>query len=68
MTTNRYKAVDKLLQMLLLVVEQPGNLGLSLLPAILNFALNSVAPQLKQEKLSNQQCDVAAALYSLFDG
>lgn len=54
--------------MLLLVVEQPGSLGLSLLPDILNFSLNFVHPLLKRDKVTSQYGDVAMALYSLFDG
>lgn len=54
--------------MLLLVVQQPGNLGQSLLPSVLNFALNFVAPMLTQGKNLGDYCDVAYALYSLFDG
>lgn len=68
LTTNRYKAVEKLLQMLLLVVQQPGSLGANLLPSILEFTLNYVSPLLMQGRNPSDYCDVAFALYSLFDG
>lgn len=57
-----------LLQMLLLVVEQPGQMTLSLLPAILDLSLNYVTPLLAQECNSSDFCDVAISLYALFDG
>ncbi|XP_031625440.1 exportin-6-A [Contarinia nasturtii] len=68
LTTNRYKAVEKLLQMLLLVVQQPGSLGANLLPSILDFTLNFVSPLLMQGRNPSEFCDVAHALYCLFDG
>lgn len=67
-TVGRLKAIDMLLQMLLLVVEQPGQMALSLLPAILNLSLNYVTPLLAQECNSSDFCDVAISLYALFDG
>lgn len=67
-TNSRLKAMDKLLQMLLLVVEQHGNGTLSLLPAILNLSLDLVAPVLQQEKNSIDCSDVAISLFTLFDG
>lgn len=66
MTVGRLKAMDKLLQMLLLVVEQPGSTTLSLLPAILTVSLDLV-----QTLLGGQSADlgdVAVSLFSLFDG
>lgn len=68
MTINRFKAVDKLLQMLLLIIQQPGSLGLNLLPEILNYSLNYVYPLLKERENSNDYGDVELSLYSLFDG
>lgn len=68
LTCNRYKAVEKLLQMLQLIVQQPGSLGANLLPSIIDFTLNYVSPLLMQERQPNDFCDVAFALYSLFDG
>lgn len=68
LTTNRFKAVEKLLQMLLLIVQQPGSLGLNLLPSILDFALNYVSPLLEQGRNPSDFCDVAFALYNLLDG
>lgn len=67
-TVGRLKAIDMLLQMLLLVVQQPGQMTLSLLPAILNLSLNYVTPLLAQECNSSDFCDVAISLYALFDG
>lgn len=67
-TTNRLKAVEKLNQMLLLVVQQPGSLGMSLLPSILNYALNYVLQPLMQCNNARDYCDVAFSLYNLFDG
>lgn len=68
LTVNRFKAVEKLLQMLLLVVQQPGNLGACLLPSILEFTLNYVSPLLMQGRNPNDFFDVVFALYNLFDG
>lgn len=68
LTTNRFKAVEKLLQMLLLVVQQPGSLGANLLPSILEFTQNYVSPLLVQGRSLSGFCDVAFALYNLFDG
>lgn len=68
LTTNRFKAVEKLLQMLLLVVQQPGSLGANLLPSIFEFTLTYVSPLLMQGRSPSDFCDVAFALYNLFDG
>lgn len=68
LTARRLKAVEKLLRMLLLVIQQPGSLGLNLLPSVLNFSLNFVTPMLTQGKNLSDYCDAAYALYSLFDG
>lgn len=67
LTIQRLKATDKLLQMLTLVVEQPGCSSLSLLPPTLNFALDHVAPLLLHEKNAVDHSDVAFSLYTLFD-
>lgn len=64
-TAKCLKAADKLLQILLLVVQQPGGLGTNLLPSILDFALNSVLASFMQDP--EKDCDVAFSLYSLFD-
>lgn len=66
MTVGRLKAMDKLLQMLLLVVEQPGSTTLSLLPAILTVSLDLVQPLLGGQ--SADLGDVAVSLFALFDG
>lgn len=68
LTTNRFEAVEKLLQMLLLVVKQPGSLSMQLLPSILDFALNYMSPVLLQGRIPTEFCDVILALYLLFDG
>lgn len=67
-STRRLKRVEKLMQMLLLVVQQPGSLGMHLLPSVLHFALTYVAPMLTQGKSLNDYYDTALTLYSLFDG
>lgn len=67
-TTSRLKAMDKLLQMLLLVVEQPGSTATALMPAILNVSLDLVQPLLGQEKHLADFSDVVISLFSLFDG
>lgn len=56
------------MKMLLLVVQQPGNLGLCLLPSILDLALNYVMPLLMQTQNANEYCDVVMSLFQLFDG
>lgn len=58
--------MDKLLQMLLLVVEQPGSTAVHLLPSILNVSLDLVTPLLGQD--SSDFSDVGLSLFSLFDG
>lgn len=68
LTVNRLKTMDKLMQMLLLVVQQPGNLGLTLLPSILEFSLNYVMPLLMQTQTANEFCDVVMSLFQLLDG
>lgn len=68
LTINRFKAVEKLLQMLLLVVQQPGSVGLNKLPDILDFALNYVSPLLMHGTNPSDFSDFALALYNLFDG
>lgn len=60
--------MEKLNQMLLLVVQQPGSLGMSLLPSILNYALNYVLQPLMQCNNARDYGDIAFSLYSLFDG
>lgn len=68
LTMNRLKTMDKLMQMLLLVVQQPGSLGLQLLPSILPFSLNYVMPLLMQTQNANEFCDVVMSLFQLLDG
>lgn len=67
-TSSRLRAMDKLLQMLLLVVEQPGSTATVLMPAILNVSLDLVQPLLGQEKHLADFSDVFISLFSLFDG
>lgn len=71
-TIQRLKSIDKLLKMLLLVVEQPGASTNSLIPDILCLALDHVAPLLFNEEEnknnSSELNEVAFSLYALFDG
>lgn len=60
--------MDKLMQMLLLVVQQPGSLGLSLLPSILEISLNRVLPLLMRAPNANDYCDEITTLFQLLDG
>lgn len=82
MSVARLRTMDRLLRMLLLVVEQPGSTGLALLPAVLTVALDLVQPVLEQQQqqhLQEQQqqqrngnvvdlSDVTMSLFTLFDG
>lgn len=56
------------MQMLLLVVQQPGSLGLQLLPSILPFSLNYVMPLLMQSQNASEFCDVVMSFFQLLDG
>lgn len=71
MTVGRLRTMDRLLQMLLLVVEQPGGVGLSMLPAVLTVSLDLVQPLLQQQQQNGGEVDlsdVTLSLFALFDG
>lgn len=80
MSVARLRTMDRLLRMLLLVVEQPGGTGLALLPAVLTVSLDLVQPvleQQQQQQLQSQEqqrnnavdlSDVTMSLFALFDG
>lgn len=69
LSRNRMAAIEKILQMLHLVVEQPGNSTNTLIPSILNMSLNHIQPLLTgDEKEMFANTDVAVLLYTLFDG
>lgn len=68
LTASSLKAIDKLLQMLLFVVEQPGTATMSLLPNILGFVLDHVMPLLMEEKQSLDFSDVATSVFNLLHG
>lgn len=68
LTSGSLKAIDKLLQMLLFVVEQPGQSSLSLLPNILAFVLDIVMPLLMEQKQSLDFSDVATSVFNLLHG
>ncbi|XP_055587091.1 exportin-6-A isoform X2 [Uranotaenia lowii] len=70
-TSQRFRSLDTLLKMFLLIVEQPGNA--SLLPDILSFSIEHVLPLVfaseylgKSEQ--NGHADVSLSLYMLFNG
>lgn len=68
LSRNRMSAIEKILQMLHMVVEQPGNSTNTLIPAILNMSLNHIQPLLTgDEKDMFANTDVAVLLYTLFD-
>lgn len=68
LTASSLKAIDKLLQMLLFVVEQPGNASLSMLPNILTFVLDIVMPLLMEQKHSLDFSDVTSSVFTLLHG
>lgn len=68
---QRFRSLDILLKMFLLIVEQPGNA--SLLPDILNFSIEHVLPLVfssEHSSKSEQSChaDISLSLYLLFNG
>lgn len=70
-TSQRFRSLDILLKMFLLIVEQPGNV--SLLPDILNFSLEHVLPMVFSPEHSAKgeqsgHADVSLSLYQLFNG
>lgn len=82
MSVGRLRTMDRMLQMLLLVVEQPGATGLSLLPAVLTVSLDLVQQVLQHHQQQQQTesgggggaggevdlSDVTLSLFALFDG
>ncbi|XP_065074912.1 exportin-6-A-like isoform X2 [Ochlerotatus camptorhynchus] len=70
-TSQRFRSLDILLKMFLLIVEQPGNV--SLLPDILNFSIEHVLPMVFSSEYSGKgelsgHADVSLSLYQLFNG
>lgn len=69
--SQRFRSLDILLKMFLLIVEQPGNV--SLLPDILNFSIEHVLPMVFSSEYSGKgeqgsHADVSLSLYQLFNG
>lgn len=67
LTVCQLKVMEKILQMLLLVVEQPSTPS-SLISPILTLSLDHVLPLLMTGNNLLDHSDVAYILYSLFDG
>ncbi|KAL1399746.1 hypothetical protein pipiens_007958 [Culex pipiens pipiens] len=71
-TAQRFRSLDILLKMFLLIVEQPGNV--SLLPDILNFSIEHVLPLVFAQEHTpaksdqNGHADASLSLYLLFNG
>lgn len=71
-TTARFRSLDILLKIFLLIVEQPGNA--SLLPDILNFSIEHVLPLIFEPSANPAKsdathlADTSLSLYQLFNG
>ncbi|XP_055383125.1 exportin-6-A [Condylostylus longicornis] len=68
LSVRRLKSIENILQMVLLVVEQPGNSTMSLIPSILTLSLDHVLPLLLHDKNLMDYAEISYALYALFDG
>lgn len=65
LTSGRFIIMEKVLQMFQLVIEQPGNSSLSMLPSILDFTIGQILPTVRQNV--TDKSDISYAVYTLFD-
>ena len=59
--------IEKVLQMFQLIVQQPGNASLAMLPSILDFTFEHIMPLLQMENSVADTTDLTSVVYSLFD-
>lgn len=59
--------IEKILQMFQLIVQQPGNASLSILPSILDFTFEHIMPLLQVDNNIADTTDLTSVVYSLFD-
>lgn len=67
LTLSRLAVMEKVLQMFQLVVEQPGNASLSLMPSILGFSTQQILPLLQQQNAATDSSEITSLLFALFD-
>lgn len=64
---NRYKSIDKILHILIYIVERPGNISRTLFPYAIRFALDHVMPNIQYEQRAKNMDNVVVTIYSLLD-
>lgn len=63
---SRVPTIEKILKMFQLIVEQPGNSSIALLPSILDFTIEQTMPLLQNDNYTDNT-DITSTIYSLFD-
>lgn len=63
---SRVLMIEKILKMFQLIVEQPGNSSLALLPSILDFTIEQTMPLLQHDNYMDNT-DLTSIIYSLLD-
>ncbi|XP_075158622.1 exportin ellipsoid body open isoform X2 [Haematobia irritans] len=67
LTVSRVAVIEKILQMFQLIVQQPGNASLSMLPSILDFTFEHIMPMIQMDNSIADTTDLTSVVYSLFD-
>ncbi|EDW66351.2 exportin-6-A [Drosophila virilis] len=67
LTLSRLAVMEKVLQMFQLIVEQPGNGSLVLMPSILTFSTQQILPLLQQQNAATDSSEITSLLFALFD-
>lgn len=67
LTLSRVVVIEKILQMFQLIVQQPGNASLAMLPSILDFTFEHIMPLLQMENSVADTTDLTSVVYSLLD-
>ena len=67
LTFNRLAVIEKILQMFQLIVEQPGNSSVAMLPSILDFTIQQILPLLQHDQTVTDGSEINTVVYSLFD-
>lgn len=65
--TNQLKSIDKILQILVFIIEKPGNVSKNMFPNAVRFALDHVMPMMQNKQMTKYMDNVAVSLYQLFD-
>lgn len=63
---SRVLMIEKILKMFQLIVEQPGNSSLALLPSILDFTIEQTMPLLQHDNYMDNT-DLTSIIYALLD-